>query len=222
MTAVSYATPDDLKSRLESPGAAENDRIVSALASASRAIDAITHRRFWADTVTSPRVFATNDLFESWIDDFWDTTGLIVETDDNNDGVFETTWATGDYQLEPLNGIEDGIEGLPFFRIIAVAANLFPAWAVQYGKSHGLSLGPHSMTGPRRRAGLRVTAKWGWAVVPDVIHEATLIGAAELWALKGAPFGAAGFGEYGVMKIRDNPKVRALVGAYSRAIPGIG
>lgn len=58
---------------------------------------------------------------------------------------------------------------------------------------------------------LTVNALWGWDSVPAQVKEATLIMAAEIFKLKDAPFGVAGFGEFGVVRVRDNPKAAALL-----------
>lgn len=66
-----------------------------------------------------------------------------------------------------------------------------------------------------------VTTRWGWASVPAQVKEATLILASELFKLKDAPFGVAGFGDFGVVRIRDNPKVAALLDPYRLTGPRV-
>lgn len=109
------------------------------------------------------------------VHDIWDTTNLVVKIDDGDDGTYETTWSTTDYQLEPLNRLE-GDSYSPYWRIRAVEGRTFP------------------VTG--RRAALQVTAAWGWTAVPDDVKQAALIKAAAVWSRKDSPQGVVGFGEF--------------------------
>jgi hypothetical protein len=115
-------------------------------------------------------------------DDFWATTNLVVKTDEGDDGTYETTWAAADYQLEPLNGRENGV-AVPYCRIRAVRSRWFP---------------------DNFRPAVQVTAAWGWAAVPAAVKEATLIKAARLFHRKDSPQGVAGFNEFGVVRLASN------------------
>lgn len=188
-----YATLAQLKKRAGVPlsNTNEDDAMNSALAAASESVNRVTHRQFQKDDTPSPRVFAPNGPWEPLaVHDFHTTTGLVIATDDDLDGAFETTWAASDYQLEPLNGIVDEVSGWPFSMIR-------PSW---------YSVGfPCGWWGNRQMASVQVTAAWGWAAVPSPVVEATLIVAAELWKLKDAPLGVAGLADFGVLRVRENP-----------------
>lgn len=129
------------------------------------------------------------------VHDIWDTTNLAVKTDDGDDGTFETTWASTDYQLEPLN-LLDGDTYSPYWLIRAVDGRTFP-------------------TG-NRRAALQVTAAWGWTAVPDDVKQAALIKAARIWSRRESPQGVAGFGEFGVVRISraQDPDVADLLSPF--------
>lgn len=92
---------------------------------------------------------------------FHTTTGLVITTDDNDDGTFETTWDTADYELEPTSNIWNDVDGFPYFRIRAVSAKTFP------------------ITGDRTGV-VQVTAQWGWAAVPVDVKSAVMQRAAIL------------------------------------------
>lgn len=126
------------------------------------------------------------------VHDIWDTTNLVVKTDQGDDGTFETTWASTDYQLEPLNLLE-GDSYSPYWRIRAVEGRVFPCSS--------------------RRAALQVTAAWGWTAVPADVKQAALIKAARVWMRKDSPQGVAGFGEFGVVRIsrQQDPDVADLL-----------
>lgn len=200
VAANQYATVDELKARFGHINDTIDDYLIrKAIKAASRQIDKQCRRRFYADTTATPRTFWRDSLWHCYVDEFYTTTGLVVATDSDDDGVFETTWAATDYLLEPLGGVVDGEPGWPYNLIGAVESRTFPIG---------------------RRPGVQVTAKWGWAVIPDDIREATLLSAAELFKLKDAPFGVAGFGEFGAVRIRPNPVVTRLITPYRRALVG--
>jgi hypothetical protein len=61
---------------------------------------------------------------------------------------------------------------------------------------------------------IQITGVFGWPAVPAAVKQASLISAADLFRMKDAPFGVAGFGEFGAVKITANPKVMALLQRY--------
>jgi hypothetical protein len=63
-----------------------------------------------------------------------------------------------------------------------------------------------------RQATVSVTSThWGWAVVPPQVKQATLILGKDVAHLRANRFGVAGFGEFGVVRVRDNPHVEMLL-----------
>lgn len=200
-----YATVAELKKRLAVNDVEDDSILESAVITASRSVENYTNRQFNDAGTTSARVYYQTDIVCVETDDFSTTTGLIVQTDPAGDGSFSTTWSAADYQLLPLNGIVGGTPGYPYNRITAVGSRLFLFPQVWY---------------TLRRAPVRVTARWGWASVPAEINQATLILAEELAKAKDAPFGVAGFSEFGVVRVRQNPKIKDLLNDY-RADGGV-
>lgn len=196
-----YATLPELKSYLRIDNTTDDSELTDALTSASRGIDKYCDRSFGKDTSATARVYYPDDACVVRVDDFHTTTGLIVKTDSGDDGTYETTWLVTDFQLEPLNGIVDGEIGWPFTRVRAVVGN-FPVGA--------------------RRAAVEVTAQWGWAAVPASVKQSCLIMAAETFKLRDAPFGIAGFGDFGMVRVRDNPMARAKLDPYRRDAVMVG
>jgi hypothetical protein len=192
-----YCSVADLRGHLGDTGTALNVTLLErAINATSRAIEKhCGGRRFWQDPTPVARRYAPDDPTIAWVDDISTTTGLIVATDSLGDGTYATTWASADYELEPTNAAEDG---WPWWRIATTGAFLFP-------------------TG-RARPGLRVTARFGWAAVPDDVTEAALIRAASLFKRREAPFGVAGMGEFGVVRIsrQGDPDVVDLLHPYVR------
>ena len=194
-----YATLAELQAYLPSGTSDLVTQLSDSLATASRSIDKATGRRFWADTAATSRLFypAPDRWSRTLVDDFYTTTGLVVEVDASGDGVFETTYTSADYELSPLNGVVDGEDGWPFYRIRPVN------W---------------TWTCNPLRASLRVTAKWGWTAVPSAVKTACVILATEALKLaREAPFGVAGFGVDGLVRVRENPRVRDMLAPYTRS-----
>lgn len=160
----------------------DDEKLQDALESSSHEINTHCSRRFWADITATPRLFHPGAAGVALVDDFWTDDDLVVET--TSDGITWTAWAATDYQLEPLNGVVDGVPGWPYTRLRSVGGRRFSREA---------------------RATLRVTARWGWLAVPPPVHQSCLILAAETAKLAEAPFGVGGYGEFGIVKARDNP-----------------
>lgn len=201
-----YATLTELKARvgLDPGDTSEDTRLTSALAAASRGVELWCHRQFNdAGTPVTPRVFVGTSGRLVRVDDFSTTTDLAVKTDQDRDGTFEIAWTIGtDFQVEPLDGIVDGLPGWPF-------------WLVR-GRSRSARFFP--ICGDD--ALVQVTARWGWVAVPEQVKQATLIGAEDLNKLKDAPFGVAGFGAFGAVRVRDNPRVREQLAGYRHQVVG--
>lgn len=183
-----YATREALKARLDIKNSVEDERLDQALNAASRGIERITGRSFHRSEEASTRsVVPLRDRLLI-TPDFRTIEGLAVEAGPQ-------VWEIGDLQVEPLDGIADGVEGWPYWRIRSLGGS-FPRQG--------------------ERATVRVTARWGWEAVPADVVEATLIAAAELWKLKDAPLGVTGMADWGMIRVRDNPKVYSLIAAYRR------
>lgn len=190
-----YATVNDLKARLDRDNDIDENALQAALDAASRGIEKMTGRQFnKADTAT-PRVYRPQTSQRVDVDDFHTTTGLLVETDDGDSGTFGTTWSASDYELYPLNGVVDGELGWPYFKVRALNTLWFPCG---------------------NRATVRVTAQWGWAAVPAAVKESCLVSAVEIFKLKDTPFGVGGYGDFGIIRARDNPFVARMLAPYTR------
>lgn len=190
-----YASLAEVKAAARITDTVDDALLEIAIESASRAIDGYTHRNFSLTSASaSARIFtATNSDFV-WVSDFSSTAGLIIQTADNLDGNYSTTWGTADYQLEPLNRLSDGVSW-PYTRIRSTGNKGFP-----YGSD---------------LAGVQVTARWGWSAVPTAIKQACIILAGRQFKRYDSPLGVAGFGDLGAMRVsRVDPDVAALVEPY--------
>jgi hypothetical protein len=161
-----------------------------AIEASSRAIDKHTGRRhgFWQDSAVVDRYYTANTTRRVDTDDISTSTGLVVATDEDDSGSWETTWVLDtDFRLEPKNAAADSE---PWTRLVA-RDRLFP----RYDKA------------------VKVTAKFGWAAVPTYISEACIIQASRLFKRPDSPFGVAGSPEVGVLRLlsRLDPDVELLV-----------
>lgn len=188
-----YATIQELKTRYAIADSNDDVLLTRALKVASEHIeDNVCKRQFNDAGTVSARKYDPIGYHVAYTHDFHTTTGLIVKADDNDDGTAETTWTEGT-DFEVRRSQDD--DGRPYIKLAAVGSKTFPN---------------------TRRKSLEVTARWGWATVPWEVREATLILAEELWKLKDAPFGIAGMGDFGAVRVRENPKVSALLKEFKR------
>jgi hypothetical protein len=118
-----YATLTQVKAALRITDSTEDALLELAIEAASRAIDGNTGRNFYSSG-TATRYFTADDDFLLQTDDLAGT-AITLQSANNADGVYDTTWGTGDYQLEPLNGNSDGISW-PYTRIRAIGNYLWP------------------------------------------------------------------------------------------------
>jgi hypothetical protein len=191
-----YATVDDLKSYLfkqqEVKAALYDSDLISALNSASQDIEEFCGRQFNRQDTPSTRIYVPKSLKRCFVDDFFTTTGMVLNTDPGGTGTFSQPWdVTTEVEMFPLNNTVAGVPNWPFNELHACRGLYFPKYAPN----------PY-----RRIAVVQLTASWGWAAVPAPVHQACLIMAAETWKLRDAPFGVAGFTQFGgAVKVRDNP-----------------
>jgi hypothetical protein len=172
-------------------------RLEAACDAATAQIQAECGRTFIADVSASPRVFVAGSALVCEIDDIATTSGLIVKTDDDNNGTFETTWLSTDYQLEPLNARLSG-QVWPYTQLRAIEARYWPRW--------------------RGQALVQITARWGWPAVPKPVLQAAQIQAVSIFKSADAPLGVAGFGDIGVVRLRQamHPVASSLLSQYRR------
>ena len=198
-------TKTQLKSILGIPTADTTDdaRLETACDAATQQVQAECGRQFVQDTTATARVFVASSALFVEVDDFMTTSGLIVKTDDDNNGTFETTWASSDYQLEPLNGRFEG-QAWPYTQLRAIDARYWPRW--------------------RGQALVQVTARWGWSAIPAPVKQAAEIQALSIFKSADAPLGVAGFGDIGVVRLRQamHPVAMSLLSNYRRESVMIG
>lgn len=195
-----YATVAALKSRLGITDAVDDFELHAACFAASRSIEQYCERTFWRTDANTARTFEPCGLYLLKLPEFNDLVSVTtMAADTDGDGTADVTWAATDYQLYPVNP-GAAPETRPYTKVKAVGRYTFP---LLYPTLVHTDL-------------MHITGAWGWPAVPWAIRQATLILAAEMFKLKDAPFGVAGFGDYGPVRIRENPKLAAYAGPYRR------
>jgi hypothetical protein len=173
-----YITDGGLADRVGA--SSDNARLAQAVLAASREVELWCGRQFNKTDTATARTYRPATCTLLRVDDFYD------------DDITVDGWDLADLDLEPLNGVEAGVPGFPWRRLVACGSRRFTSTAVE------------------------VTAKWGWAEVPPQVVEATEILASELFKLKDAPLGVAGFGDFGPVRVRDMPQVKRLLAPLRR------
>ena len=191
-----YTTPATLKAYMGLTVTATDSQVAAAIGSASREIDGHCRRRFYADTVTSARIYRRSTEHTVAIDDAVVDSITTVQLDTGQDGTWAYTVAVADWLAEPLNGV--GANGL--------------AWPVTRLRTLGALTIPLDTTS--QRPCVKVTARWGWPAIPEPVTQAALILAAETYKLREAPFGVAGFDQYGAVRIKSLPQVERLLAPF--------
>lgn len=188
-----YASLVEVKAALRISDNVDDTLLEMAIESASRMIDGHAGRYFYSSG-TATRIFAADDALICQIDDLAGT-AITLQTDPDADGTWADTWAVVDYQLEPVNGIVDGL-ATPYTRIRATENYNFPT---QSGE-----------------ALVRVTGVWGWSAVPIAIKQACVIQSSRIFKRLDSPLGVAGFGDMGAVRVSRylDPDVQQLVAPY--------
>jgi len=177
---------------------AQVENLVTAV---SRWIDQYCDRHFWQ--FVGARYFDSNDrqvLNFGAYNDLLSVTS--VKTDDNNDGVYETTWAAADYQLLPRNNAA-APESRPYRALRSTGNKWFPIpWAWLLTNRVGL---------------VEVTGTWGWAAIPTAVNQACRMQVSRELQRQKSPEGVSGWGEFGPMRIsgRLDPDVAEFLADYT-------
>lgn len=193
-----YLELEEAKSTLEiETGHADSD-LLAALVSASRTVDELTSRRFYADSDANQiRYYTPYRPDRLVVDDIVTLTELA--SDQSGGTTFGTVWtANTHFVLEPLNAAS---EGQPWeeIRVHPNSGQLLPCG---YPRS------------------VRVTAKFGWAAVPEPVRVATGIIATKLVKrAKDAPMGVLTFFDGSAVRMsRFDPQIDELLSDYKRPV----
>ncbi len=187
-----YCTLQQLKDSLRISDNVDDTMLELAIETASRQIDDYCERVFYSTSAT--RYFVPRDSYVCETDDIVSITTLKTSSAAN--GTYDITWATSDYQTEPLNGIAGGISS-PVTHIRAIDDYLFPL--------------------DNGEATVQVVGTFGWSAVPTAIKYATLLLSSRLFKRMDSPLGVAGIGDLGVIRVsRIDPDIDALIAPFKK------
>jgi hypothetical protein len=199
-TSSDYIIVDQLKGALRITNESSDDELQMAVTASSRQIDNWYGDQFWTSGVPSPRVLRAETITHLKPGVFATTDGLVVATDMDGDGVFETTWDSSAWEAAPTSPMF----GYPFDQIEAVGSLFFPApkrrshrrpfgCGDYYDSAYGYCDWDYGAGyGARRTARVQVTAQWGWAAVPIEVSQACQILAIDHYKSKDFTNGSAG------------------------------
>jgi len=193
-----YATLSDVKAALRITDTVDDSLLEIRIEAASREIDGWCERVFTSSTAT--RIYRPTDVFTVDVDDLQSITTL--KTDSDGSGVFDVTWESTDYQLNPLNGLAGGIS-TPYTQVRAIGQYLFPIYEPRNVNSN--------------EASIQITGVWGWASIPTAVKQACIILSMRQFKRYDSPTGVMGFGDLGVMRVgRVDPDVEKLLMPFRR------
>lgn len=163
----------------------DDEALENVVEAASRGIDVICHRRFYA--VSETRTFRARTPHLCFVGDLLSVATL--KTDSDGDRTYEDTWATDDYDLLPENA---SLDGEPYLRI-AVA----PQGSYRF---------------PLHAKGVQIAGSFGYSsTTPPAIKEACLRYAARIWMLRNAVLGIKGSTRLGEITVRKVPPDETII-----------
>jgi hypothetical protein len=193
-----YATVEMLKSRLGITSTTDDAEVYAACFAASRAVEHHCQSLFWRTPTGTARTFTPDDRHLVTLPAFCTLVSVAELATGVGDGEFGTVWSADEYQMLPANP-SAAPEPRPYDAVRAVAGRTFPTPGVS-----------------RRSDLVRITGVYGWPATPWGVKQAALILAQETFKAKDTFGGVAGFGEFGVVRLRENPMLAAYVAPYMR------
>ncbi len=196
-----YATLSEVKAAARITDDIDDSLLETAIESSSRDIDAYTERVFFNTGATAvTRIYIPENIYLLETDDIIAVTS--IKSDTTGEGGFDQTWASTDYQLEPLNGLAGGI-ATPFTRVRAVGDYLWPIY-----EPRDINAG---------QASVQIVARFGFASIPSAIKQATILSSLRAYKRYESPTGVLGFSDMGVVRVgRLDPDVERLIQPYRK------
>jgi hypothetical protein len=188
-----YSTLAEIKAHLNIPTATTtyDTELEQGIEAASRFIDSYCNRRFYKSPADETFYYTPRSGRLCFIDELIDITS--IKTDDDFDGIYETTWTSSDYYLMPYN--------------------MTPKTSIELTLRGGYFFYPHL---PKS---VQVVGKFGYsATAPLDVKMACIIEASRLFKRRDAILGIAGTSQFGQVKLMDemDPDVRKLLRSYAR------
>jgi hypothetical protein len=187
-----YVTPDALKLRQGTTDRLDDSELTGICRSVSRWIDEWCDRVFARRSITME--LDTCGYYNLPVPDLVSVTTL--KTDDDGDGVYETTWSASDYELQPVNAAVQ-VQPMPYTSIAAYGSRLFPV----------------TTSSTSRPARAEIVGVFGWPSLPSAVAEAAALIAADYLASTGMRFGVLNFDGF-AMRARMNGAALEMLRPY--------
>jgi len=197
-----YATLQQVKAAARITDSVDDELLETAIESSSRMIDGYCERRFYTNG-TETRYFAATNSYVVDVDDIAGT-AITVETSAGLDGIYDETWTTSDYQLEPLNRTNAGLD-FPITRLRAIGDYLFPVDPVAH------------------ETGVKITGVFGFATaVPAAVKQACILSSLRQYQRFSSALGVAGFGDMGAVRVaRIDPDIQSMLMPFRKVTHGV-
>ncbi len=194
---MSYATLSEFKAAIGITDSTDDVALQSVLDATDNLIDLYTDRKQGFGTASETRYYTAQDWSYTLTDDLVSITTL--QTDDNADGSYETTWTAGtDFVLAPANA---ALDGQPYTEVDASTAypRNFPKGVYR---------------------GVKIVGVFGFpGGAPNAVKQAALIQAGAVWSSRTSPFGVIGSQELGGLLRQTralHPEAAILLEPYRR------
>ena len=196
-----YVTSAQLKATLGITGTGFDADLQASATGASRAIDKLCNRRFYADAdANQVRYYSPVEPGLLQIDDLVTLTSLLTSDDGTT---FGNTWTLNtDFVLQPLNAAAD--------------AEVWPYTSI---KTHPNGSFLFNTFYPRS---VQLTGKFGWAAVPAPVFDATTLLAERLYKMKReAPLGVQVFADVAMRIARADSNLMMSIGPYRKVAAAV-
>ena len=190
---MSYATLAEFKASVGITDSTDDTALQSVLDATDQLINNYCDSKVgFGQTASQARYYTTDNLTFVLTDPIVSVSSL--QTDDDGNGTYETTWSATDYVLAPRNA---ALDTRPYTEVDTAPnePKLFPTLYL----------------------GVKITGVFGWPSVPSAVKQAALIQAGAVWSSRTAPFGVIGSQDLGgVMRMSRalHPEAQVLLEPY--------
>jgi len=204
MATAGYVSTADVKNYIGLTGSGQDTNIANSILAASRQIDRICRRRFWQDSSVQVKTFTPISNIYLEVPDISTTTGLIVKLDTTDNGTYDKTLTINtDFIVMPTNP-----------KLLGTSAGQHEP----YTEIRILNTRSSERFDPSIINNVQITAKYGFAVIPEAIEQATRIQALRLFKRKDTPFNVFGNEQTGTVELfnKFDPDAMALLKDYRK------
>lgn len=186
-----------------SPSGQQTSDAAAACTAASRALDNLCSRRFYADAdANQTRYYSPANVAGLDIEDLVTLTSLVSRNDGGNVDTADSglnTWTLNtDFVLAPLNAQQNSADVKPWTRLEVIPTGSF-SFNILYPRS------------------VKVTGKFGWASTPAPITDATTLLAERVYKMKReAPLGVIALADVAIRIARADSNIMLLIGSYMK------